>query len=555
MKKIRLQFQGGVLFVCLLAIGFPVFGGGGRQQASGPVANEAAILNPLGQIPLLKEKINLTIGVIRNAQVIDLPTNSMTAQLEKDSNIHLDFVYYGATDSEGAQKLELQIMAGGDDLPDIINFGVDQVTVSYYGEQGMFIPLENYIQKSAYFMKPGIAEIPYDPWKFIASPDGHIYSLFSWQAAFETELVARIYVNTAWLKEVGLSMPKTTREFENMLRAFKNHRFNNDGTKEYPFIDIRNNMAQPRFVAPLVGPYVYIGGNNRWFYREPNGTVSPVFTTEKWREALTWIRSMVDEGLIDPLSFTQDAEQIKSIGNATKGYAWGASTYYPLNFMSAEDPRASTWELMGPLAGPNGGEPVATYSFAMPGSRWSVTKNCKYPEAAFRLGDLLMSEKYSVMARFGEEGVDWKKPDPGAECYYEGYDPYLIPILPWGVPQNKHWANGAPQLNTYRIMNGMAVKGQIKFIDLWNAEVASKARPYFRTENVIGTIVYNRSEFDRIAEIRSNVETYFKECYTRFLLRDMSLEQDWNKYLAELKAMGLDTYVEVARSAYARMNQ
>jgi putative aldouronate transport system substrate-binding protein len=264
---------------------------------------------------------------------------------------------------------------------------------------------------------------------------------------------------------------------------------------------------------------------------------------------------MVDEGLIDPLSFTQDAEQIKSIGNATQGYAWGASTYYPLNYMSLEDPRAQTWELMGPLAGPNGGDPVATYSFAMPSNHWCVTKTCKYPEAAFRLGDLLVSEKYSVMARFGEEGVDWRKPDPGAEGYYDDIKPYLIPILSWGVTQNKHWANGAPQLGTYRIMTGISIKGQLRFIDLWNAEVTSKARPYFHPENSIGAIVYNRSEFERIAEIRANVETYFQECYTRFLLRDMSLEQDWDKYLGELKAMGLDTYVEVARAAYTRMNQ
>jgi hypothetical protein len=88
MKKIRLWFPGSLLAVCLLAIGFPVFPGGGKQQASTPAVNEAGILNPLGQLPLLKEKINLTMGVVRNSQVIDLPANYMTAQLEKDSNIY-----------------------------------------------------------------------------------------------------------------------------------------------------------------------------------------------------------------------------------------------------------------------------------------------------------------------------------------------------------------------------------------------------------------------------------------------------------------------------------
>jgi hypothetical protein len=67
--------------------------------------------------------------------------------------------------------------------------------------------------------------------------------------------------------------------------------------------------------------------------------------------------------------------------------------------------------------------------------------------------------------------------------------------------------------------------------------------------------VYSRAEVERIGEIRANVETYFLESYTRFLLRDMSLENDWNRYLTELRNMGLDTYVQTARDAYARMNR
>ncbi|GHT56283.1 hypothetical protein FACS1894109_04750 [Spirochaetia bacterium] len=553
MKNSNLRIIG---LACILAITcLPLFAGGGAQSGKGAAVNEKALLNPVGQLPLLKEKVTLTMGIVRNSQVTDFALNYMTQQLEKDSNIHIEFVYYGSTSQEAAQKLELQIMAGGSDLPDIINFELDGGSINYYGEQGMLLPLESYIKNSAYFMNAGIAEMPFDPWQYIRAPDGHTYSLIKYQAAFETELCSRVYFNTAWLKELGLSMPTTTREFENTLRAFKNHRFNNDGKKEYQFIDVRGNMVGERFIAPLVGPYVYIGEENGWFYKEPNGTLAPVYTTDKWREALTWIRGMVDEGLIDPLSFTQDAEQLKAIAGSTNGYAWGSSTYYPLNYMSADDPRASTWELMGPLAGPNGGAPVPSYSAAMPYNYWVVTKNCKYPEAAFRLGDLLMSEKYSVMSRFGEEGPDWKKPEGGAQSYFADYPPYLNPILPWGQPQNKNWSLASPHLLTYKIMNGMAVKGEVHFIDLWNAEAASRARPYFNANNSIGSIVYTSAEREQINEIRSNAETYFKECYTRFLLRDMSLENDWNKYLAELKAIGLDTYVRVANTAYARMQK
>ena len=543
--------------ICLVLFGsFPVFAGGGQQSSQGAAANERDLLNPLGQLPIVKEKITLTMGMVRSVMSPDLINNYKTIELEKDSNIKLDFIYYGATGTEAQQKLEIEIMAGGTELPDIINFGLDTTTIGFYGSQGMLIPLDNYINNSSYWMKDGIKEMPFDPWKYIRSADNHIYSLFNYAGEFVTEICARMYINTAWLNDANLAMPTSTVEFENMLRAFKNRPPNADGRRTYPFIDIRDNVRQARFIAPLVGPYVYIGASNRWFYKEPNGTISPVFTTDGWRQALTWIRGMVDEGLIDPLSFTQDAEQIKAIGSSTNQYAMGSSTYYPLNYIPLDDPRSETWALMGPLSGPNGGDPIPTYSQNLAGSAYYITKNCKYPEAAFRLGDLMMSEKYSVIGRWGEEGVDWIKPAPTEKSYFEGIPAYLIPIYIWDTPTTRLWTQQqGPAIKPYRIFNGSYVVGKLKHLELWNAEAASKSIPYYKVENSIGSIIYAQDEFEKIAEIRANVETYFLESYTRFLLRDMSLENDWNRYLTELRNMGLDTYVQVSRTAYERINR
>jgi len=105
----------------------------------------------------------------------------------------------------------------------------------------------------------------------------------------------------------------------------------------------------------------------------------------------------------------------------------------------------------------------------------------------------------------------------------------------------------------YKIFDGSYIRGQLYGVDLWNAETSVINLPHIKPENSIGTILYSRDEIDKIGEIRANVETYFLECYTRFLLRDMSLENDWNRYLTELRNMGLDTYVQTARAAYERM--
>ena len=546
----------------LLSVGFfvltasvTVFAGGGQQSTQGAAVDESRILNPRGQLPLLRENITLTMGMVRSPQTPDLVNNYKTHELQRDSNINLEFVFYGSSGTEAQQRLEIEIMAGGNELPDIINFGIDAIAIGYYGSLGMFIPLNDYIRDSAYWMNPMIAEIPFDPWPFIRSADGNIYSLFSFSGEYVTETAARVYINTAWLDEANLSLPRSTTEFENMLRAFQNRRPNADGRRTYPFIDIRDNIRGARFIGPLVSPFVYIGGGNRWFYREPSGTVSPVFVTEEWRQALTWIRSMVDQGLIDPLTFTQNRDQIMTIGSATNEYAFGASTFYPLNFIPLDDPRSETWALMGPLAGPRGGNPVPAWSRNMPGASFNITKNARYPEAAFRLGDLMMGEKHSVISRFGEEGVDWLHPNPGDRTFFQGYDPYLIPVLVWGTTTNKLWYHQGPRILPYRIFNGAYIQGRINHLELWTAEATSLNMPYVNERDSIGTVVYSVEEWERIGEIRANVENYFLESYIRFVLRDMSLENDWNRYLADLRNMGLDTYVQTYRTALARMSR
>jgi putative aldouronate transport system substrate-binding protein len=549
------KFLGRALCVLLAAFSSgPVFAAGGSQQASTGASNsEASVLNPLGQLPIVKERITMKIGMVRNSAVTDYAANFQTKELEKDSNIHLEFVFYGANDNEARQKLELEFSAGGEDLPDIISMGFDAASAQYYGEQGMILPLENLIASQLSYSRKSIDEIGYDPWKYIRTSNGHIYTLFTCNQSLASDVYTRMYMNTDWMKAVGKGMPKTTAEFEDLLKAFRNHKFNSDGIKEYPFIADKGTALSQRFFDALITPFVYANYMDRYLYKDEKGQIEAAYAAGGWREALTWIRGMVDQGLIDPLSFTQDTEQLKAIGNSTKGQNIGMTTMLPTTIYGANDPRAVNWCLLESLAGPNGKTVTSSSSIRL-NPFYAISKNCKYPEAAFRLGDLMMSEKYSIMTRYGEEGVDWTSPAPeGSKSVFKGYKAIGIPILPWGPPQNKHWAQSNPFILLYRMSAGLAVEGKISGLNLWSAVMASNSLPYVQKEREIGPVIFTNEEFDRISEIRANVETYWAECYVRFLLRDMSLENDWGAYLSELKAMGLDTYLSVIRAAYARM--
>jgi putative aldouronate transport system substrate-binding protein len=494
----------------------------------------------------------MKIGMIRVPVIEDFTTNYLTRELEKDSNIHLDFVFYGSSESEAKQKLELEFAAGGTDLPDIINMTLDAASAQYYGEQGLILQLDDYVRNSLSYSKKSIDELGYDPWKYIRSPNGHIYTLFRTSQEYASDISTRLYTNKAWMEEVGKGMPRTTEEFEDLLRAFKNHKFNPGTTREYPFIADKGTALSYRLFNALITPFVFASSADNYLYKDASGQISAAYASDGWRRALLWIRGMVDEGLIDPLSFTQDAEQLRAIANSTQGHCIGMSTNYPVGWYGPTDPRSSDWVLIEPLIGPDGRR-VAPFSGIHLWSHYAVSKNCKYPEAAFRLGDLLMSEKYSMISRYGEDGVDRVPPPAGSQSYYSGYEVSSIPKLPYYTPNNKRWEQNQPFILTYRMTAGVAVRGLISGLEEWANNLAASSIPYWEKDREIGPVNFTTAEFESISEIRANVEAYWLECFTRFVIRDMSLENDWNRYLGELRAIGLDTYINTVRTAYKRM--
>ena len=76
----------------------------------------------------------------------------------------------------------------------------------------------------------------------------------------------------------------------------------------------------------------------------------------------------------------------------------------PTYLINATD-RAEGYDILAPLTQDNG-TGYAVYAASIPTNSFFITKNCQYPEAAFRLGDIMMSEEMSIWNRFGKKGTD-----------------------------------------------------------------------------------------------------------------------------------------------------
>ena len=129
-------------------------------------------------------------------------------------------------------------------------------------------------------------------------------------------------------------------------------------------------------------------------------------------------------------------------------------------------------------------------------------------------------------------------------------------ILPIIMNDTSWIRNMQRNIMIFSVFFPIAIMGSIVMLlnlNLYYGLFALASLPFVDRDREIGPINYTVRESETISEIVTNVNNYWVECFTRFVLRDMSIENDWNRYLGELRAMGLDTYINTARTAYARM--
>ena len=161
-------------------------GCGSSQQAAGSSGAEAgqtqtgdnSLFNEPGQLPIVNEPVTLTVFAPANPDG-SWEDNEMVKELEETTGIHLEWQTCAASDNV-QEKLSTMFASG--DLPDIILTGVgssnryDKATEQALGEQGLILPLNDYLDTVSVGYKQALDEIE-GMRDYITTPNGNIYSL------------------------------------------------------------------------------------------------------------------------------------------------------------------------------------------------------------------------------------------------------------------------------------------------------------------------------------------------------------------------------------------
>ena len=238
-------------------------------------------------LPILETTQSFTITAkepLSGAPYVAFEDKPVVQRLEKDTNVHVEWTQVPQTSWDE----RMNIMFASNYLPDAIIGGVDVATNFY-----QLTPLDDLIDQYAPHVKAWLEEHP-EYKKALTLEDGHIYSLPIGDEAYTNVFTNVMWINTQWLKNLGLEKPTTTEEFYQVLKAFKEQDANGNGdpNDEIPFTGIGLGMD---FLSPFGMTDVY---GQRYLVND-DGTVRYAYTSEEYKEGIKWAHKLYQDGLID----------------------------------------------------------------------------------------------------------------------------------------------------------------------------------------------------------------------------------------------------------------
>ncbi|NLG25335.1 MAG: extracellular solute-binding protein [Clostridiales bacterium] len=524
---------------------------------TGASAAAEVALNPPGTLPIVAEPgtQSLSIAIGNRTNIEDFETNYNTLRIERLTGVNIEFLILPANDAQA--KMDLLVSSGGE-LPDLLTIGItDDLRRLNYGKAGILIPLNELYERLGAPFYNRCAEAGLDPeavLKRVMSPDGNVYGAPFYDWHIPNVLSQRAWINQTWLDRLGLQEPTTTDELVTVLKAFQDGDPNGNGINdEIPMIG--NEKAwHSNALSWLMGAYLYSDGFSNYYLplSVTDGALDVSYDKPAYREFLGYASQLIRDNLLSPLSFTQDGTQFSALLAAQPSTVGIAVAADYLSLMGLPDQYAP----LEVLAGPDGVRYTTT--FVPPcNAVMGISRDCDNPDLAFLFMNYQLIDKWErITYRWGEEGVDWRRAEEGDMNPYEGIgiksDIYLYNAI-WGTPNNTIW-QGACEFPA--IVTGdqqMAAPSTPDAPEYMYGKSYMLNLPHsVEFDDLVSKITYTSEEYDRWNDQRTALKSYVAEARTRFAMGELSAENDWDAYMAELNNLDYLGLLAADQVAYDR---
>lgn len=547
-----MKFHVRVFLMCTLILG--VIASGVFATGSAPAAVSGPAVTAPGEFPIVTEPVTIDIFASLHPYTADMNTTWFTHYYEDMTNVHVNWEQI--PDEQASEKVNILLAAG--DLPDAFlhgDFTFTRSQLMQQGAAGTFIALNDLINRHSVHLKGIFEERPYVR-AAMTAPDGNIYAFPAINECHHCVHPVRAWINRPWLEKLGLEVPTTTEELYNVLVAFKTQDPNGNGlADEIPLAGAiarggYNNQVDMFLMNSFIYTY-YEASGERSFVQAIDGKISFVANTPQWREGLRYLRRLYREGLVDPESFTQTRDPgLKQKSESPDAQILGfvpSGSISAFNIYYGESGRYTEWELVAPLAGPNGFRTTVTSPHRiLPGLE--VTSAADRPDVITRWADWFYTQEGTLTASMGEEGVGWRWAEPG-EIGADGNPAIYLQLTPFGRKDPYGWAS-----TTIRDQNARLFLGQSSGRPFAQEPILFAARELYNnyeTEEFLPYLWFSEEDAVEMAELQLAIVEYVSSADAEFIVGRRNVDgADWNTYLRDLQSIGVDRYVELTQKAY-----
>ncbi len=325
--------------------------------------------------------------------------NQIQTALEKLTGQKMDMTW--VANSSYADKFNVTLASG--DLPEIMVVQGKTAAFVKSAESGAFWDLTNYLKDYDNLAQANKTTLK------SSSVNGKVYGIYRSRDTIRSAVIIR----KDWLKKLGLEVPKTTEDLYNIAKAFTEDDPDGNGINDTVGLNIpkwesMNNGSIYDIMA------LWYGAGNSWV-ESKNGDLEPSFMSSAYLDSLTFIKKMVDEGLVnsDYATLSTDSWNDNFIngkaGIIIDTYSRGNTLANTMDVADSDDYVVMT----GNLEGPDGNIyawPTDGYSGMLAITKSSVKTKAQLKKVLSFINDL-NSKDAQVLLNNGIEGVNFKLDD------------------------------------------------------------------------------------------------------------------------------------------------
>ncbi len=494
----------------------------------------------------MKEKTTLS-GMISYPANTESDPNKRTIfkRLQEKTNVEIDWM--AIQSDQWADKISLN-MSDPNKLTDFIfTAGFTDSNLLRYGEYGAIIPLEEYID--AYM--PNLKSVfdKYPEYRIMCTDvNGHIWSL-PWIEQLGSDKTAiqtvnnMSFINKKWLDFLGLGIPGTIEEFEEVLIAFRDN-----ASKLQEEFGIEGSIIPMSFIINDQDPGILINGfgegygdadKDRHIAVTDDQKVICSATQEGYKKGIEWLHKLNEEKLIDPEAFTQEWSTYVSKGKSGRYgvcFSWDVGNidnlkdWVPLPVLTADTRNLTPQN--------------SSYTSGFDRGRCVVTSVAENPALVCAWLDQMYEPMQSAQNNWGTYGED------------DDFDIFVMGKNAEGGDMLQHAPLG--DASPVEVREAEAVGGPLAVLDEYydvyvtcpdDAQyrldwIEQYYTPDMHTEYVYPNIFMSRDDTETLSNLQADIQKTINAKKADWIMNGFT-DADWEQYLEDLEAYGLSEYLEL----------